>query len=64
MKRREEVVTSTEDRQEIAQKFNVPKYVISRATHFCVNSLEARKIRCYAVNTLGCKVYIHSSRVL
>lgn len=64
MRRREEVVTSSEDRQELAQKFNVKKYVISRALHFSVNSLEARKIRSYAINTLGCRVFIHKSRVV
>lgn len=41
------------DYKKLEEKFEVCKSYISQSMHFKINSLKARKIRDYAVNSLG-----------
>lgn len=60
----ERVITSKEDRKRIAEMFGLDKSVISKAMNFLCHSYAARKARCYAVNQLGCTVYVHPSHLI
>ena len=61
MRQTEIVISSASDKQVLAEEFNAKRSLISKALHFSANSMVARKMRCYAINQLGCKVYIRKS---
>lgn len=46
------------DYKKIEEQFDVCKSYVSQAMHFKINTLKARRIRDYAVNTLGFLVVI------
>jgi len=58
------VITSQEDKRRIADEFKVKAAIVSKAMHFRSDSLLARKARCYAVNHLGCTVYVHPRHLI
>lgn len=64
MRRREIIITSPSDRQRLFEMTGYGKSVISKAMLFLANSLAARRMRAYAVNFLGCHVYLDESRVI
>lgn len=60
----ERVVASKEDKERIAKAFGIKPPIISKALNFRADSMAARIARCYAVNTLGCRVYLRSKHLI
>ena len=61
---RERIVTSVEDRLQIVKRFGLDKTAISRAMNFNSSSMKRREARVYAVNKLGCKVYLKPEHLI
>ena len=60
----EKVITSAEDRKQIAEALGISKYVISKELNFNADSMTARRVRIYAVNTLGCRAYVKQKHLI
>lgn len=62
--KREIVITSKEDRKQLAEFLRLDKTVISKAMNFASNSMAARKARIFAVNKLGCRIYLNQNHLI
>lgn len=60
----ERVVASKEDKVRIQEVLGIKLPIVSKALNFRADSMAARVARCYAVNTLGCRVFIRSKRII
>lgn len=58
------IITTIEDNKQLAEKLKLSKTLISRALNFHVDSIAARKCRSYAVNYLGCHVFISKDSLI
>lgn len=58
------IVSTIEDNKQLAEKLRLSKTLISRALNFHIDSKAARKCRSYAVNVLGCHVFIKKENLI